>query len=84
MQRLAEFVLRHRLMVCLVWLLLFLAGGAAAGQLSGRLTFDFSLPGQPGQQAEEQLMSAYGVSSHDTFVPVLTVQGLGKVDLAVM
>ncbi len=73
MQRLAEFVLRHRLMVCLVWLLLFLAGGAAAGQLSGRLTFDFSLPGQPGQQAEEQLMSAYGVSSHDTFVPVLTV-----------
>lgn len=45
MKRAAEFVLGHRLIICLTWLVLLVAGGTAAGQLSDRLTFDFSLPG---------------------------------------
>jgi RND superfamily putative drug exporter len=71
--RFAELVLRHRLAISLMWLMLFLAGIVAAGQLSSRLTVDFSLPGQPGYEAEQQLIKDYGVSSFDTFVPVLTV-----------
>src|SRR4029453_8828158 len=71
--RFAELVLRHRLAISLMWLMLFLAGIIAAGQLSSRLTVDFSLPGQPGYEAEQQLIKDYGVSSFDTFVPVLTV-----------
>ena len=70
---LAHFVLRHRLLVGLVWLVLFVAGVAAAGPVSGRLSFDFSLPGQPGFQAEQQLIATFGASTADTFVPVLTV-----------
>ncbi len=48
MERLAEFVLRHRRWISAVWLVLFLAGGVAAGRLSERLTLDFSLPGTTG------------------------------------
>ncbi len=73
MQRFAEFVLRHRRMVAAVWLVLLVGGGAAAGRLSDRLTFDFSLPGQPGYQTERQLVDTFGVSSADTAVAVLTV-----------
>ncbi len=73
MQRFAEFVLRHRRMVAAVWLVLLVGGGAAAGRLSDRLTFDFSLPGQPGYEAERRLVDTFGVSSADTAVAVLTV-----------
>ena len=73
MERLARFVLRHRLLVSLTWLALFIAGGIAAGPAAGRLNFDFSLPGQPGYEAEEQMIATFGTSSADTFVPVLTM-----------
>jgi len=72
-KRVAEFVLHHRLVVCLSWLILLVAGVVAAGQLSDRLSFDFSLPGQPGYETERLIEETYGVSSFDTFVPLLTV-----------
>ena len=73
MERFAELVLRHRRIVMALWLLLFVGGAAAAGQLGDRLSFDFSLPGQPGYETETQLLDRYGVSAQDTLVPVLTV-----------
>ena len=73
MERFAEFVLRHRRIIAGVWLLLFVAGGVAAGRTADRLAYDFSLPGQPGSDTEEQLGATYGVSSVDTLVPVVTV-----------
>ena len=73
MQVLARWVLRHRLLVGVAWLVLFLAGGVAVGPAAGRLSFDFSLPGQPGFQAEQRLVQTFGASSDDTLVPVLTV-----------
>jgi RND superfamily putative drug exporter len=60
MARIAQFVLRHRLIVCLAWLVLFMTGGALAGKTTERLTLDFSLPGQPGQEAAEEIISTYG------------------------
>jgi len=65
--------MHHRRLVSAFWLLLFLVGGWSAGQLSDRLTLDFSLPGQPGDTAEKQLIDSYGVSSFDTYVAVVTV-----------
>ena len=73
MERLTRTVIRHRLVVSLFWLVMFASGILAAGQLSDRLTFDFSLPGQPGDTAEKQLMQHYRISSFDTFVAVVTV-----------
>jgi RND superfamily putative drug exporter len=72
-ESLARLVIRHRLVVVLGWLVLLVAGGAAAGPVTDRLSFDFSLPGQPGYEAEEQLIATFGASTADTLVPVLTV-----------
>ncbi|MDP9317890.1 MAG: MMPL family transporter, partial [Actinomycetota bacterium] len=73
MERLARLVMHHRRIVSAFWLLLFIAGAASASQLSGRLTVDFSLPGQPGDAADHQLIETYGTSSFDTYLAVLTV-----------
>lgn len=57
---LAGVVLRHRRAVVVCWLVLLVAGGAGAGSVSKRLTFDFSLPGQPGYQTASQIERLYG------------------------
>ncbi len=73
MESLARLVLKHRLLVAVTWLVLLVAGGAAAGPAAGRLSFDFSLPGQPGYQTEQKLIASFGTSTADTLVPVLTM-----------
>jgi RND superfamily putative drug exporter len=72
-ERLARLVMHHRRIVSAVWALLFLGGLFSSSQLSDRWTFDFSLPGQPGDNAEQQLVDTYGVSTFDTYVAVVTV-----------
>jgi putative drug exporter of the RND superfamily len=54
-------------------MVLFLGGLFSAGQLSDRLSLDFSLPGQPGDDAEQRLIQTYGVSTFDTYVAIVTV-----------
>jgi RND superfamily putative drug exporter len=61
------------MLVVLTWLALLVAGGIAAGPVTDRLSFDFSLPGQPGYEAERELISTFGTSTADTLVPVITV-----------
>jgi putative drug exporter of the RND superfamily len=58
--RIARLVLRHRRAVMLAWLVIFLAGGFAAGQVSNRLKFTFTLPGQPGYQTALRITQLYG------------------------
>ncbi|MGA8724084.1 MAG: MMPL family transporter [Acidimicrobiales bacterium] len=58
--RLARLVLRHRRTVIVAWLVLLLAGGMASGQVSKRLSYDFSLPGQPGYETATQIIHTYG------------------------
>jgi RND superfamily putative drug exporter len=50
-----------------------IAGMATAGQLSKRLSLDFSLPGQPGYQTEQQLIAQFGQTAENPLVAVLTV-----------
>jgi putative drug exporter of the RND superfamily len=58
--RLARFVLHHRKLVMLGWLVVFVLAGTSAGTATDRLTFDFSLPGQQGYETEKQLLETYG------------------------
>ncbi len=60
MVALARYVLRHKVLVVLFWLVAMIAGGATSGTTVDRLTFDFSLPGQPGYETEQQLLTTYG------------------------
>ena len=73
MERLAAFVLRHRSLVVTAWAVVLVAGAVAAGRVGDRLTFDFSLPGQPGYETELDVAQRYGTSTFDTYVPVVTV-----------
>ena len=74
MVRLARFVLRHKALVAVFWLLAMLAGGATSSQTVDRLTVDFSLPGQPGFETEKQLVETYGNGPDEgTHVVAVTV-----------
>ncbi len=58
--RLGGLVLRHRKLVIAGWLILLVVGAAGAGQVSKRLSFDFSLPGQPGYETAKRITHLYG------------------------
>lgn len=58
--RIAALVLRHRKIVMGLWLVLLILGGTAAGQVSKRLSFDFSLPGQPGYTTASKIIGIWG------------------------
>jgi RND superfamily putative drug exporter len=60
MRRWAEFILAHRRWVVLFWLVVVVAGATAAGQVSKRLTIEYSLPGQPGTQTAHQITQTFG------------------------
>ena len=63
LRRLAQFVLHHRKWVMVAWLVIFIAGGGAAGSLSKRLSVDFSLPGQPGYETAKKISQIIGPNS---------------------
>lgn len=73
MERFARLVMHHRRIVSGIWLVLLMGGLASAGPLDDKWSFDFSLPGQPGDNAEQQLIDTYGVSTFDSYVAVVTV-----------
>jgi RND superfamily putative drug exporter len=58
--RIARFVLAHRRMVMVGWLIVFVAGAMGASHVSKRLSLDFSLPGQPGYETARQIIHKYG------------------------
>ncbi|MFI0350206.1 MMPL family transporter [Actinomadura sp. 9N407] len=60
MRRWAELMLAHRRLVMVFWLVVAIAGGAVAGMVSERMTTDFSLPGEPGSKAAEQITETFG------------------------
>jgi len=72
MRRWAEFVLRHRKLVMLVWLAVIVVGAGVSKTVNDRLTIDFSLPGQPGTEAAHKIKALLG-NGGDTNPYVVTV-----------
>lgn len=72
MRRWAEFVLHHRRLVMLFWLLVIVAGAGLSSTVNDRLTIDFSLPGQPGTEAASKIKALVG-NGGDTNPYVVTV-----------
>ncbi|RVU22933.1 MMPL family transporter [Streptomyces antnestii] len=72
MRRWAEFVVRHRKAVVAFWGLVLVAGVLLAGRTAGRLTTDFSLPGQPGTVTAHKIERTFG-SGGDTSPYLVTV-----------
>ncbi|MFL6156043.1 MAG: MMPL family transporter [Marmoricola sp.] len=59
MERWADFVLRHRRLVVVFWLLMMVGGAAVSGTVTDRLTIDFSLPGEPGTKAADLIVKEF-------------------------
>ncbi|MGQ0845654.1 MAG: MMPL family transporter [Sporichthyaceae bacterium] len=59
-EKLAHFVLRHRRLIVVAWLLAMVFGGFAASKATERLTVDFSLPGQQGYETSKKILDLYG------------------------
>src|SRR5829696_819466 len=74
MPRLTTFLLRHKLAVVAAWLVVLVAGGAAAGAVPGRLSQEFSFPGQEGYEANVAILETYGTGGPgNPLVPVVTL-----------
>jgi putative drug exporter of the RND superfamily len=69
----ARWVVAHRRVVLLLWVLLLPAGIYGASHVSKRLSFDFSLPGQPGYETANKLKHLYGNGDSDPAVVLVTL-----------
>ena len=76
--RLARFVLAHRRLVVLLWLLLLPAGIYGASHVSNRLKADFSLPGQPGYETAQKITHLYGNGGDTTPTVVVVTMPRGQ------
>jgi RND superfamily putative drug exporter len=72
MDKLTSFVLAHRRLVAVFWLLAVVAGGSAAAGLSKHLSQDFAIPGTPSDTAARAIVADYGSGgSEDPLVLVV-------------
>jgi putative drug exporter of the RND superfamily len=79
--RLARFLLRHRKVVGLFWLVVAVVGIALVGPIAGRLTSSEALPGLPSYQAGLDITHIYGNGGDNTpIVSVVTLPGTERVD----
>ena len=74
MHRLSRVVLAHKRTVAFLWLAIFIAGVIATPHVTNRLSLEFSLPGQPGFEANQAIVATYGNGgSASPLVPVVTL-----------
>jgi len=60
MTRWSRWILSHKRIVVAFWLIAVVAGGAASVRVGGKLSQEFSLPGEPGHQANAAIVATYG------------------------
>ncbi len=82
MNRLTHAVLRHRLIVALVWFAVAVAGGATASTTADRLSFEFALPGQAAYETNEQIIEQFGGGGGLIDPLLLVVTGEGAAERA--
>jgi RND superfamily putative drug exporter len=60
MARWSQWVLAHKRLIVGFWLVAILVGGAASSKVGAKLSQEFSLPGQPGHEANVAILRDYG------------------------
>jgi len=73
--RLAHAVARHRRAIIVVWVVLTLFGGFAAGQVSKRWYQSFSIPGKSAYEANQRTLKAFGSGVRPPDVVVFHTSG---------
>ena len=64
MTRLTTFVLAHKRIVAVIWLVIAVAGALTASSTTGRLTYTYDTPGQKGYEANQHMIRALGVDGN--------------------
>jgi RND superfamily putative drug exporter len=84
MSSLTRWVLRHKRTVVLTWLVLAIAGVAAAGPASNALEPEFSVPDKEGWETNVAIAERYGGTGGDTapLLPVVTLPERDRVESA--
>src|SRR6266542_2538084 len=81
MTTLSRFVLRHKRLVGLFWLVVLVAGLAGSSRVSNHLSTEFSLPGEKSYQAAVAIQRLYGNGGDaQPLVPVVTLPAGTSVD----
>jgi len=81
MPGLARWILAHKRLVALLWLIVAIVSLASISSASGALTQSFALPGQPGYEANRILLQTYGNGgANPPAVPVITLPAGTTVD----
>ncbi|MFI0450007.1 MMPL family transporter [Actinomadura sp. 6N118] len=74
MERFSGFVLRHKLLVTLLWLAATCAGALAVTQVTDRLKEDFAPPGSAARDANAAIAQLYGSGGTEKpLIPVITL-----------
>ncbi len=74
MPTMARLVIRHRLVIGVAWLAVLAAALIGVSHVSGRLSQQFSLPGQPAYVTDQQILHRYGMDgAEQPLVPVVTL-----------
>jgi putative drug exporter of the RND superfamily len=81
MSSLTRWVLAHKLIVAGLWVVLTIAGAAAAGPASEALDLDFTVPDKEGWETNVAIAEQYGTGGDTVpFVPVVTLPEGKSVD----
>lgn len=78
---LTRWLLRHRRLVVLAWVVLALVGAATASLTTKRLTLSFAVPGAPAFRADAAVLARYG-GDGDPVIAVVTAPKGRTVDAA--
>jgi RND superfamily putative drug exporter len=73
--RLAHLTVRHRWAVIGIWLVLTVFGGIAAGKVSTRWFWSFSVPGKPAYEASRRTLDAFGAGARAPNTVVFRTDG---------
>jgi uncharacterized membrane protein YdfJ with MMPL/SSD domain len=68
----SRFVLGHKRLVLLFWLVCLVPAVLGTMQVGGRLSADTAMPGEPGYQANQEILRRYGTGgAKEPLVPVV-------------
>src|SRR5690349_10439786 len=75
LEALARFVIRHRRLVLVGWLVLTIFGAFSASQINKRWLDQFSIPGYSAYEANQRTLKTFGTGAQPPHVALFTVKG---------
>lgn len=70
----AQFVLKHKFLIILIWVMLAVVGVKTMGRIGPRLDYTYTTPGQPGFESDLKITKSFGLDpAFEAEMPLLTL-----------